>query len=67
MKIELSKQELETLESYERGEIDCPTDDAREILGNIAEKALEYERKSKSDDDPEDLLLWYYDKYKAQR
>lgn len=66
MKIELTKKELEILESYERGEIDCPSDEAREMLGNLAEKALKYERDSKSGDDPDDLLLWYYSKFKEQ-
>ena len=66
MEIEFTEKELEILESYVRGEIDCPTDETRELLGTLAERALDYERESKSDDDPEDLLLWYYDKYKAQ-
>lgn len=67
MKIEFTPKELEILESYERGEIDCPGGETREILSNLAERALAYERETESDDDPDNLLLWYYDKYKEQQ
>lgn len=67
MKIEFTPKELEILQSYERGEIDCPAGETKEIIGNLAERALAYERETKSEDDPENLLLWYYNKYKEQQ
>lgn len=67
MKIELTSQEIEILESYKRGELENPAGDTRNMIGKLAEKALEYERETKSEDDPDDLLLWYYEQYKAQQ
>lgn len=67
MKIELTPQEVELLEAYLRGEYDCPTDEIKEFIGKLAERALEYERATKSEDDPDDLLAWYYEQYKAQQ
>ena len=66
MKIELTPKEIEILQSYERGEIDCPAGETKEIIGNLAERALAYERETGSKDDPENLLLWYYEQYKKQ-
>lgn len=66
MKIELSTEEKAILESYMRGEIDCPAGETKEIIEGLAEKALAYERETKSEDDPDDLLIWYYEKFKAQ-
>lgn len=66
MKIELTKKEIEILQSYERGEIEFPQSETKDIISNLAERALEYERETKSEDDPDDLLIWYYDEYKKQ-
>ena len=66
MKIELSPQEIDILEKIERGEIDEPVGETREIVNDLLERALAYEKETKSEDDPDDLLLWYYDQYKAQ-
>ena len=67
MKIEFTPQEIQILESYERGELENPAGETKEIIGKLAEKALAYERETKSEDDPDDLLLWYFDKYKEQQ
>ena len=67
MKIEFAPQEIEILEKYERGELENPAGETKEIIGNLAERALAYERETKSEDDPDDLLLWYFDKYKEQQ
>ena len=67
MKIELTAQEIDLLERYEKGEFENPAGDTRYMIGKLAEKALAYERETKSEDDPDDLLLWYFDKYKEQQ
>lgn len=66
MKIELTPQEIDILERYEKGEFENPAGDIRDMIGKLAEKALAYERETKSEDDPDDLLIWYYDEYKRQ-
>lgn len=67
MKIELTPQEIDLLNRYEKGELENPAGELREQLGALAEKALAYEMETESDDDPENMLLWYYDKYKEQQ
>lgn len=67
MKIELSPQEIDILEKIERGEIDEPVGETREIVNDLLERALAYEKEIGSQEDPDDLLLWYYNKYKEQQ
>ena len=67
MKIELTQQEIQVLDLYMEGKLENPSGEAREMLGALAEKALNYEMETKSQDDPDDLLVWYYDKYKEQK
>lgn len=66
MKIELTPQEIDLLERYEKGEFENPAGELREQLGALAEKALAYEMETESDDDPDNMLIWYYEKYKEQ-
>ena len=66
MKIELTHQEIDLLERYENGEFENPAGELREQLGALAEKALAYEMETESDDDPDNMLIWYYEKYKEQ-
>ena len=65
-KIELTHQEIDIIEKCISGEIDTPTGEVGEIVGNLLERALAYEKEVKPEQDPEDLLLWYYEQYKAQ-
>ena len=48
MKIELTAQEIDLLERYEKGEFENPAGDTRDMIGKLAEKALAYERETKS-------------------
>lgn len=66
MKIELTEKEIKVLDLYMAGKLENPSGETREIIGNLAERALAYEIETKSEDDPDDLLMWYYDKYKEQ-
>lgn len=66
MKIELTPQEIDIIEKCISGEIDSPTGETGEIVGNILERALAYENEVKPAEEPEDLLQWYYEQYKAQ-
>lgn len=66
MKIELTEKEIQILELCKEGKMENPSGETREIIGNLAERALAYEMETKSEDDPDDLLMWYYDKYKEQ-
>ena len=65
-KIELTPKEIDTIEKCISGEIDTPTGETGEIVGNLLERALAYEKEVKPEQDPEDLLQWYYEQYKAQ-
>ena len=65
-KIELTQQEIDIIEKCISGEIDTPTGETGEIVGNLLERALAYENEVKPEQDPEDLLEWYYEQYKAQ-
>lgn len=67
MKIEFTEKELEILESCEKGEIDCPAGETADIIGSLLERALAYEKEVKPKEEPEDLLHWYYEQYKAQQ
>ena len=67
MKIELTQQEIQILDLYMEGKLENPSGEARKMIGNLAEKALAYEFETKSEDDPDDLLVWYYNKYKEQQ
>ena len=66
MKIELTQKEINIIEKCISGEIDAPTGETGEIVGNILERALAYENEVKPAEEPEDLLQWYYEQYKAQ-
>lgn len=66
-KIELTQQEIDIIEKCISGEIDTPTGEVGEIVGNLLERALAYEKEIGSQEDPDDLLLWYYNKYKEQQ
>lgn len=66
MKIELTPKEIDIIEKCISGEIDAPTGETGEIVGNILERALAYENEVKPAEEPEDLLQWYYEQYKAQ-
>ena len=66
MKIELTPKEIDIIEKCISGEIDSPKGETGEIVGNILERALAYENKVKPAEEPEDLLQWYYEQYKAQ-
>ena len=65
-KIELTPQEIDIIEKCISGEIDTPTGEVGEIVGDLLERALAYEKEVKPEQDPEDLLQWYYEQYKAQ-
>ena len=65
-KIELTQQEIDIIEKCISGEIDTPTGEVGEIVGNLLERALAYEKEVKPEQDPEDLLQWHYEQYKAQ-
>ena len=65
-KIELTPKEIDIIEKCISGEIDTPTGEVGEIVGNLLERALAYEKEVKPEQDPEDLLEWYYEQYKAQ-
>jgi hypothetical protein len=65
-KIELTPKEIDIIEKCISGEIDTPTGETGEIVGNLLERALAYEKEVKPEQDPEDLLQWYYEQYKAQ-
>lgn len=65
-KIELTQQEIDIIEKCISGEIDAPTGEVGEIVGDLLERALAYEKEVKPEQDPEDLLQWYYEQYKAQ-
>lgn len=67
MKIELTQEEIQTLELYMEGKLENPSGETRDKIGKLAEKALAYEMETKSEDDPDDLLAWYYEKYKEQQ
>ena len=67
MKIELTPKEIDIIEKCISGEIDAPTGETGKIVGNILERALAYEKEVKPEQEPEDLLQWYYDQYKAQQ
>ena len=67
MKIELTKEELQVLEQYMDGKLENPSGETRDMMGKLAEKALDYEMETQSKDDPDDLLAWYYEKYKEQQ
>jgi hypothetical protein len=66
-KIELTQQEIDIIEKCINGEIDAPTGEVGEIVGDLLERALAYEKEIGSQEDPDDLLLWYYNKYKEQQ
>ena len=66
MKIELTPNEIDIIEKCISGEIDSPKGETGEIVGNILERALAYENEVKPSEEPEDLLQWYYEQYKAQ-
>ena len=66
MKIELTPKEIDIIEKCISGEIDSPKGETGEIVGNILERALAYENEVKPAEEPEDLLQWYYEQYKAQ-
>lgn len=66
MKIELTLQEIDIIERCLSGEIDIPTGETGEIVGNILERALAYENEVEPEEDHDDLLAWYYGQYKAQ-
>ena len=65
-KIELTPKEIDIIEKCISGELDTPTGEVGEIVGNLLERALAYENEIKPEQDPEDLLQWYYEQYKAQ-
>lgn len=68
-KIELSKAEIETIELYERDEYfhDTMTEEQREIFGGVIDKAEALEEELDAyDESGNDLIRWFYDKYKAQ-
>ena len=65
-KIELTQQEIDIIEKCISGEIDVPTGEVGKIVGDLLERALAYEKEVKPEQDPEDLLQWYYEQYKAQ-
>lgn len=67
MKIELTEKEIKVLDLYMAGKLENPSGETREILGSLAERALAYEMETKSEDDPDDMLAWYYNKYKEQQ
>lgn len=67
MKIELTPNEIDIIEKCISGEIDAPTGENSKIVGNLLERALAYEKEVKPEQEPEDLLQWYYDQYKAQQ
>lgn len=66
MKIELTEKEIEIIELFTQGEADCPIGETEEILGGILDKALAYEKET-GEDSGDDLLVWYYNKYKQQK
>lgn len=66
-KIELTQQEIDIIEKCIIGEIDAPTGETGEIVGDLLERALAYEKEVKPEQEPEDLLQWFYDKYKEQQ
>ncbi len=68
-KIELSKAEIETIELYERDEYfhDTMTEEQREIFGGVIDKAEALEEELDAyDESGDDLIRWFYAKYKAQ-
>lgn len=65
-KIELTQQEIDIIEKCISGEIDAPKGETGEIVGDLLERALAYEKEVKPEQEPEDLLQWYYEQYKAQ-
>lgn len=67
MKIELTPKEIDIIEKCISGEIDVPAGKDGEIVGNLLERALDYEKEVNPEQEPEDLLQWYYDQYKAQQ
>lgn len=65
-KIELSEQEIKVIEAYKNGDIDPFTviGEEQTTLKGIIQKAEEAYQDS--DDDMDDLVLWYYDKFLEQ-
>lgn len=65
-KIELTAKEIEVIEQQLQGKIEVytATDEQQEILGGVIDKATELAQQTQEDFD--DLIQWYYDKYKAQ-
>lgn len=66
MKIELTEKEKQLIDLYTAGKLENPSGETRDIICQLSERALAYEIETKSEDDPDDLLAWYYEKYKEQ-
>lgn len=68
-KIELTKEEIEVIELQlsKKIDIDTVTDEQKVVLMGVIDKAdLLMEELDAYDELDDDLIQWYYDKYKAQ-
>lgn len=69
-KIELTKEEIEVIELQlaKKIDIDTATERQKVVLMGVIDKAdLLMEELDAYDELDDDLIQWYYDKYKAQK
>ncbi len=68
-KIELSEKEIEVINAQLNGEIDgwTATDEQQKLLTGVINKAEALmDELNAYDDDFDDLIKWFWDKYKSQ-
>ncbi|MBR6077451.1 MAG: hypothetical protein IKP63_03765 [Paludibacteraceae bacterium] len=63
----MTKKEIEFLKKYGGRRISISKEKDAEYIRNLVDKAIAYEREIGLEYVPDDLLLWYYDQYKAQQ